>query len=272
MSDPLFDLADRVIVVTGGMGQLGSEFCKALLQRGANVAACDVQVPEAARAERFGELADHERLLFLSADVTSRASLEQALERLKSRWGEPFGLVNAAAIDAPPNAPIEENGPFETYPDSSWEKVMAVNVGGVKTACQVFGGAMARTGRGSIVNIASTYGVVAPDQRLYDYRRQSGQPFYKPVSYSASKSALLNLTRYLAVYWAEQGVRVNTLTFGGVFNGQDDAFLQGYAERVPMRRMARSDEYNGAVIFLMSDAASYMTGSNMVIDGGWTSW
>ena len=131
---------------------------------------------------------------------------------------------------------------------------------------------MAEAGRGSIVNICSTYGLVSPDQRLYDYRRAKGVPFYKPVSYSASKSALVNLTKYLATYWAGQGVRVNTLTLGGVFNGQDPEFLAEYCARVPMGRMADEDDYNGAVIFLLSNAASYMTGSNLVIDGGWTAW
>jgi NAD(P)-dependent dehydrogenase (short-subunit alcohol dehydrogenase family) len=172
----------------------------------------------------------------------------------------------------PPGGPIEDSGPFETFPDQSWEKVMQVNINGVFHCCQVIGGEMAKARRGSIINISSIYGLVSPDQRLYEYRRREGARFFKPAAYSVSKSAILNLTRYLATYWADQGVRVNTLSFGGVFNQQHAEFLKEYCARVPLGRMAREEEYNGAVIFLLSEASSYMTGSNLIIDGGWTAW
>ncbi len=260
--DPLFDLSGRVVVITGGLGQLGRQFTGALLERGAKVAVWDLEAPAS----------DRQDLLYLEADVTRRESLEQALAAVEQRWGTPWGLVNNAALDSPPNAPAAENGPFEDYPLESWEQVMRVNAGGVFLACQVVGGAMARAGRGSIINICSTYGLLSPDQGLYQYRRDRGEIFYKPVAYSASKSALLNLTRYLATYWAGRGVRVNTLTFGGVYNQQDPEFLEAYQARVPLGRMAREDEYNGAVVFLLSRASSYMTGANLVLDGGWTAW
>jgi NAD(P)-dependent dehydrogenase (short-subunit alcohol dehydrogenase family) len=210
--------------------------------------------------------------MFVEADVTDAASLDAALAAIQQAWGVPDALINNAAIDAPPNAPPEENGPFETYPEASWDRVMAVNTKGVFLASRTFGAAMARAGRGSIVNISSIYGLVSPDQRIYEYRRQSGEPFFKPIAYSASKSTLLNMTRYLATYWAARGVRVNSLTLAGVFNQQDARFLASYCEHVPLGRMARDDEYNAAIVFLVSDASSYMTGSNLIVDGGWTAW
>jgi NAD(P)-dependent dehydrogenase (short-subunit alcohol dehydrogenase family) len=196
--------------------------------------------------------------------------LLQALAETTTKFGTPTVLVNNAAIDSPPSAPLEENGSFEDYPEASWDKVIDVNLKGVYLCCQVFGAVMAKAGEGSIINIASIYGVVSPDQNLYDYRRARGEVFYKPVAYSASKSGILNLTRYLAVYWARKNVRVNSLTIAGVFNNQEQAFLDAYCGRIPVGRMASIDEYNGSVLFLASRASRYMTGTNLVIDGGWT--
>lgn len=262
-TDP-FSVADRIAVVTGGLGLLGRHYARALGERGARVAILD-------RTDDPGMEAG-DRLMPIKADVTDRTDLEAALEAIRARWGTPDVLVNNAALDSPPSAPVEENGPFETYPEASFDRVMDVNVKGVFLCCQVFGGAMAGAGRGSIINISSIYGVVSPNQGLYEYRRRRGETFYKPVAYSVSKSALLNLTRYLATYWARQGVRVNTLTLAGVFNDQAPEFLEAYADHIPIGRMAEPDEYNGAVLFLASDASRYMTGANLVIDGGWTAW
>jgi NAD(P)-dependent dehydrogenase (short-subunit alcohol dehydrogenase family) len=267
MPDALFDVADAVVVITGTSGQLGASYAAAFLARGARVAGLDVL--EGARAQDLaGRHPDAFR--FFAADVTSRASLEAALSAVTDAFGRPTVLVNNAAIDSPPSAPPEENGPFEDYPESSWDRVLDVNLKGVHQCCQVFGGAMARGGGGSIINIASIYGVVSPDQSLYDYRRQRGETFYKPVAYSASKSGVLNLTRYLAVYWAKAGVRVNSLTIAGVFNSQEQAFLDVYCARIPIGRMAEPTEYDGAILYLASPASRYMTGANLVVDGGWT--
>jgi NAD(P)-dependent dehydrogenase (short-subunit alcohol dehydrogenase family) len=206
----------------------------------------------------------------LVADITRRADLEAALTTIEKAWDVPFGLVNNAALDTPPDAPASENGPFETYPESSFDRVIDVNLKGTFLCCQVFGGAMARAGRGSIVNVGSIYGVLAPDQALYEYRRQDGATFFKPVAYSVSKSGVYNLTRYLAAYWGNQQVRVNTVTFSGVFNNQDKRFLEKYLPKVPLGRMADPNDYSGTIVFLVSDASRYMTGSNVVVDGGFT--
>jgi NAD(P)-dependent dehydrogenase (short-subunit alcohol dehydrogenase family) len=184
----------------------------------------------------------------------------------------PDVLVNAAALDSPPDAPAEEVGPFESYPEDSFDQVMDVNVKGTFLSCQVVGAQMAAERHGSIVNVSSVYGMLSPVQELYEFRRRGGEKFVKPVAYSVSKSALYNLTRYLATYWAKSGVRVNTLTLAGVSNDQPKEFVDVYTARMPLGRMADAREVIGPVVFLASDASSYMTGANLVVDGGWSAW
>ena len=254
MTDDLFSLQDRVAIVTGGAGQLGREIVRGLEERGARVAVFDLD------AERF------------RVDVTDRAAIESATAEVVSELGVPHVLVNAAALDSPPNAPTEEVGPVETYPEESFDAVMDVNVKGTFLCCQVVGGRMAAEGRGSIVNVSSIYGMLSPVQDLYEFRRRGGEEFFKPVAYAVSKSALYNLTRYLATYWAKSGVRVNTLTLAGVWNDQPQEFVDSYTARMPLGRMADAREVVGPVVFLASDASSYVTGSNLVADGGWSAW
>jgi NAD(P)-dependent dehydrogenase (short-subunit alcohol dehydrogenase family) len=261
VSDPLFGLEGRVGVVTGGAGQLGQVYVQGLAERGMRVASFDLaggDVPDGVRA--------------FEVDVTDRASVARALDDVVSEWGVPHLLVNNAALDSPPDAPAEEVGPFEDYPEASFDEVMDVNVKGTFLCCQVVGGAMAREGRGSIVNVSSVLGLLSPVQSLYEFRRGGDETFFKPAAYSVSKSAVLNLTRYLATYWAGAGVRVNTLTLAGVWNDQPQEFLDAFAERSPMGRMLEAREALGAVVFLASDASSYVTGSNVVVDGGWSAW
>lgn len=258
-----FNLDGRIVAITGSAGQLGRQYTAAIREAGGRVLAID----------RMQDVSNDDGVVAVTADITDRSDLESALALCRKKFGSaPYGLVNNAGIDTPPNAPASENGPFENYPREALERVLSVNVTGSVLCTQVFGQAMAEAGSGSIVNIGSTYGLVAPDQRLYEYRRTNGEEFYKPVAYSVSKSAVLNLTRYAATYWGARGVRVNTLTLGGVFNNQDPRFVKEYTSRVPLGRMAKPDDYNGAILFLMSDLSSYMTGSNLVIDGGWTAW
>jgi NAD(P)-dependent dehydrogenase (short-subunit alcohol dehydrogenase family) len=261
VTDPLFDVSGRLAIVTGGMGQLGSVYAAGLAERGMKVAVFDVTVGEAPEGVRA-----------LEVDVTDRSSLERATRAVEAEWGVPHLLVNNAGLDSPPDAPAEEVGPFESYPEASFDAVMDVNVKGAFLACQAIGGAMAREGRGSIVNVSSIYGLLSPVQDLYAFRREQGETFVKPVAYSVSKSAILNLTRYLATYWAKAGVRVNTLTLAGVWNDQPAEFLEAYTARVPMGRMLQAEEALGAVVFLASDASSYVTGANIVVDGGWSAW
>ncbi|HEU0304993.1 MAG TPA: SDR family oxidoreductase [Gaiellaceae bacterium] len=262
MTDELFDLSGRVGIVTGGLGQLGRVYVDGLAARGMRVAVFDVA------AESGGE----GNIRFYRVDVTDRASIEAATESVAAEWGPPHLLVNNAALDSPPDAPPEEVGPFESYPEASFDEVMGVNVKGVFLCCQVVGARMAEAGRGSIVNVSSVYGLLSPQQDLYEFRRRAGETFFKPVAYSVSKSAILNLTRYLATYWAKDGVRVNTLTLAGIFDDQPREFLEAYMARVPLGRMADAGEALGAVVFLASDASSYVTGANLVVDGGWSAW
>jgi NAD(P)-dependent dehydrogenase (short-subunit alcohol dehydrogenase family) len=259
--DPLFDLEGRVAVVTGGSGQLGQVYVEGLVERGMRVASFDLitgAVPEGARS--------------YDVDITDRAAVAGAVEDVVAELGVPQLLVNNAGLDSPPDAPVDEVGPFEEYPEAAFDAVMDVNVKGTFLCCQVVGGLMARERRGSIVNVSSVYGLLSPVQELYAFRRAQGETFVKPVAYSVSKSAVLNLTRYLATYWAKDGVRVNTLTLAGVWNDQPQAFLDAFAARSPMGRMLDAREALGAVVFLASDASSYVTGSNVVVDGGWSAW
>ncbi|GAN29272.1 SDR family oxidoreductase [Legionella pneumophila] len=256
----MFSIENKVIVVTGGSGNLGSNLVRYLADQGACVASIDLQHDDCWNG----------LIMQLNADVTDKTALTTAREKIEQKWGGIDGLVTCAAIDSPPDASSKDNGPFEDFSEETFDKVMNVNVKGVFLSCQVFGKAMEKRRAGSIVNIGSIYGVVSPDQKIYEYRRERGENFYKPVAYSASKSALYNLTRYLAEYWASKNIRTNIITLAGMFADQDNDFLSAYCARVPMGRMATPSDYIGAIHFLLSDSSKYMTGSELRIDGGWT--
>jgi NAD(P)-dependent dehydrogenase (short-subunit alcohol dehydrogenase family) len=269
----LFSVKGKIAVVTGGLGQLGREFASSLANAGAKVAIYSRRpVTQDKLDELFPGLQDNIRVY--EASVSDKAALEAATDKLIADWGVPHILVNNAGIDSKPDGGAEQNGPFETYPQKFWDDIIDVNLTGVMLCSQVIGSRMAEEGRGSIINVGSIYGIVSPNQALYAYReKRDGVPFIKAVSYAASKSGLVNLTRYVATYWAEKNVRCNLISFGGVKTGSfDKEFVDNFLERVPMRRQAEKSEYNGVIQFLASDASSYMTGSNVVVDGGFTAW
>ncbi|NDK31112.1 SDR family oxidoreductase [Nesterenkonia haasae] len=275
MQDPLFDLTDRIIVITGGLGQIGAEFVKEFHDRGARVAVFSRNVDERRVRDVLGQLAVSDRLRVYSADITSRESIDQALEALHTKWGTPEVLINNAGLDTQPSAPAEVSGPFEDFPEDVFREVIEVNLVGTFLMTQRVGRRMRDNGSGgSIINIGSIYGMVSPVQDIYAYKAEkTGTPFIKPVAYSAAKSGVYNLTRYCATYWGREGIRVNTLTPSGVGRDtQDTEFQANYTARMPIGRMANANEFNGAAVFLAADASRYMTGSNLVVDGGWTAW
>ena len=277
MRDELFDVTDKICIVTGGLGQIGQNFTKALYERGAKVAVFTAH-PTPERVERIfpSDQYQKERFKAIKVDINKKDTIEAALDELQELWKEvPDVLVNWAGIDTQPSAPPEVSGPFEKFPEEVFREVVDVNLVGTFLMTQAVGARMAEAGKGgSIINIGSIYGMVSPVQDIYAYKEeQTGVPFIKPVAYSAAKSGIYNLTRYCATYWGKKGIRVNTLTPAGVWRDtQDEVFIQNFTSRIPMGRMSREDEYNGAVIFLASRASSFMTGANLVIDGGWTAW
>jgi NAD(P)-dependent dehydrogenase (short-subunit alcohol dehydrogenase family) len=263
----LFSLDGKVAIVTGACGLLGTQHCEALAAAGARVVVADLDEEVCTTvAGRLGE--GH---LPLGLDVTSTESLLRAKRRIMDVCGRIDVLVNNAAINDMFENPLlaGQQSMFEHYPLEMWDRSWRVNVSGVFLCSQVLGGVMAQQGSGSIINIASTYGIVAPDQTIY--RNEAGeQTFYKSPSYPVTKAAVIGFTRFLAAYWGNKNVRVNALSPGGVENQQDPFFKSNYSNKTLLGRMAAPSDYKGAVVFLASDASAYMTGANLVVDGGWT--
>lgn len=278
MATPSFDLSGKVAIVTGAVGLLGKQHCRALRSAGAHVVVADISL-DAARSfasELDGEAfagSERPRTLAVEVDVTKKPSLEAARESILDAFARIDVLVNNAAINDMFESPQAgaELSKFENYPLELWQRSLDVNVTGVFLASQVLGTPMAKAKRGSIINVASTYGLVGPDQSIYK-KPDGTQSFYKSASYPATKGAVINFTRFLAAYWGHLNVRVNTLCPGGIENHQDAYFLENYARKTPLGRMGKSDEMGGAIVFMASDASSYMTGSTVVVDGGWTAW
>jgi NAD(P)-dependent dehydrogenase (short-subunit alcohol dehydrogenase family) len=263
----LFSLQHKVAIVTGACGLLGVQHCKALAEAGAQVVVADLD--EAACTKLATELGPQHMALAL--DVTSVASLEAGRDAILLRYNRIDVLVNNAAINDMFENPLmaREQSMFEHYPLEQWNRSLQVNVSGMFLCSQVLGTVMATQQSGSIINISSTYGMVGPDQHIY--RNEAGeQTFYKSPAYPVTKAAVLGFTRYLAAYWGDKNIRVNALSPGGVENNQEPYFKQNYAAKTILGKMAAATDYKGAIIFLASDASAYMTGANLVVDGGWT--
>ncbi len=270
-----FELAGRAAVVTGGVGLLGAEFCRTLAEAGAAVAVVDLNA-EAAIKVADGLAKAGYRALAIPTDITQPESVNAMLEKVVSGFGRLDILVNSAALDPKfdPDAVARGIAPgkFEEYPLEQWNAALNVNLTGMFLVTQACVKQMLAQGKkGSIINICSTYGLNGPDQRIY--RKSDGsQPAYKPVYYTVTKAGVLGFTKYLAAYYMQTEIRVNALTPGGVFNNHDETFVKNYSAKTILGRMARKDEMNGALLYLASDASSYMTGNNLVVDGGWTTW
>ncbi len=269
-----FDLTGRVAIVTGGVGLLGAEFCRTLAEAGAAVAVVDLN-ESASHAVAESLTSSGHQALALPTDITQPDSVNAAVDKALSAFGRIDILVNSAALD-PKFDPDAVNkgitpGAFEDYPLDLWNSALNVNLTGMFLMTQACVKSMIEQGKkGSIINICSTYGLNGPDQRIYvkDGKRVA----FKPVYYTVTKAGVMGFTKYLAAYYAETEIRVNALTPGGVFNNHEDYFVKNYSAKTILGRMARKDEMNGALLFLASDASSYMTGNNVVVDGGWTAW
>jgi NAD(P)-dependent dehydrogenase (short-subunit alcohol dehydrogenase family) len=262
----MFALDGQVAIVTGALGRLGREYARTLAAAGARVGAIDVAGDRSALSAPGGV---HVEL----ADLSKKDETDRAIGEIVRALGAPSILVNNAGMGSSPAAAGNENGPFEDYSEAAWDTMIDSHLKTTLFATQAFirHFRAAKLAAGSIINVSSTYGLVTPDQSIYDYKRAGGATFFKPVGYSVAKSGTLNFTRWLAEYGAPLGIRANTLVPGGVREaGHAAEFVREYEKRTPLGRMATDSDYNGAVLFLASRASAYMTGATLVVDGGWT--
>lgn len=269
-----FDLTGRVAVVTGGVGLLGAEFCKTLAEAGASVAVVDLSA-SASKATADSLTKSGYNTLAVPTDITQPDSVNAMVEKVVSKFGRLDILVNSAALDPKFDPDAMKNGitpgAFEDYPLEQWNAALNVNLTGMFLVIQACVKPMIAQGKkGSIINICSTYGLNGPDQRIYI--KDNERVAFKPVYYTVTKAGVMGFTKYLAAYYAGTEIRVNALTPGGVFNNHEEYFVKNYSAKTILGRMANKDEMNGALLFLASDASSYMTGNNVVVDGGWTAW
>ncbi|MFH1409373.1 MAG: SDR family oxidoreductase [Nanoarchaeota archaeon] len=268
-----FRLDGKVIIITGGAGLLGRKHAEAVAEMGAIPVIWDVDEKAAKDAADGIRHAFKGKALGMGCDITDERSILKAFARVLKTFKKVEVLINNAANNYKVEGGKKQFSRLENFPREAWDQDIAVGLTGAFLCSRVIGAHMAQHGGGVILNIASDLGIIAPDQRIYreEGKAEEEQPV-KPVTYSAVKAGLLGLSKYLATYWADKGVRVNAVSFGGVSNNQDEAFVKKLTNLIPLGRMADKDEYKAVVVFLVSDASSYMTGSNLVIDGGRTTW
>lgn len=266
----LFDLGGKVAVVTGGAGILGRHFVRGLAEHGASVAILDLHAENVDAQAKTIQSDFGNRMLGIACDVADPMAVKAAVGRIEEELG-PIDILhnNAATKGASLDAFF---APTEVFELDTWREIMAVNLDSMFLVAREVGGRMVRRRKGSIVQTGSIYGIMGPDQRIYEGSQYKGRPINTPAVYSASKAGVVGLTGYLAALWGGANVRVNTLVPGGVESGQNDTFTQRYSARVPLGRMARPEEIVGALIYLASDASSYVTGHTLVVDGGLNAW
>jgi len=272
----LFDLTGQVAIITGGAGMLGMEHAAAIADANGHAVIADLaddavassatRITQAYGVEAFG----------VQVDITRKIEVEALVTAVMEKFGRIDILVNNAALTVKGGShrAREYFAPFEEYPLEFWEKALQVNLTGMFLCCQAVGKVMVAQQRGVILNIASDVGNISPDHRVYEgaLNPHTGEPFNTPIAYATTKAGVINFTRYLATYWADKGIRVNCLSPGGVYADHVPQFVENVTQRIPLGRMARVDEYKGAILFLVSDASSYMTGANLIVDGGRTAW
>lgn len=265
----IFDLSKKVILLTGSAGRLGTNFAEILSEYGASVILIDIDKEKNDKLEKKISKKYNTDPLSCTVDISKKEELSLLKKQILQKYNKIDGLVNNAFYS--PRLNVKKSSVnFEKFELSLWNKVVTTNLTSVFLCCQVFGKEMLKNkSGGSIVNISSIYGIKGADQRIY-----GDSMLNSPPSYAATKGAIVNFTRYLAAYWHKKNIRVNTMTLGGVLDESymDKQFIKNYSEKTMIGRMANSNEYNGALLFLISRASSYMTGANLILDGGWSAW
>lgn len=266
--EKLFNLKNKTVVLTGSAGRLGSRFSHILSNCGANVILVDIDQSKNKKLERELIRKYKTNPMAFSVDISDQNEIKEMIKKITSKYPKIDVLINNAHFI--PRENEKRDAPFEKYPLDLWDETISINLRGLFLCCQEIGKVMLKQKKGIVVNVSSIYGIVGADQRIYGKSRLNSPPFY-----SASKGAMVNFTRYLAAYWQGKNIRVNTLTLGGVFDKklhEDQNFVKNYSKKTILGRMANKEDYDGALIFLSSDASSYVTGTNLIVDGGWTSW